>query len=55
MMTYTGLQTHEPIILAASEGMALEAWQIGAVAFGFVGFILMLTFLLERWGVSLHA
>lgn len=45
----------EPIILAASEGFALEAWQIGAVAFAFVGVILVVTYLLERWGVGLHA
>lgn len=48
-------QATEPIILAASEGGALEAWQIGAVAFAFVGLILVVTFLLERWEVGLHA
>lgn len=41
--------------LAASEGFSLEAWQIGAVAFAFVGVILIVTFLLERWTVGLHA
>lgn len=41
--------------LAATDGFSLEAWQIGAVAFAFVGFILIVTFLLERWGVGLHA
>ncbi|MEF8771194.1 hypothetical protein [Halodesulfurarchaeum sp.] len=45
----------EPIILASDGGFALEAWQIGAVAFAFVGVILLVTFLLERWGVGLHA
>lgn len=42
-------------IFAAQEGFSLEAWQIGAVAFAFVGIILIVTFLLERWGVGLHA
>ena len=42
-------------ILAATDGFSLEAWQIGVVAFAFVGLILIVTFLLERWGVGLHA
>lgn len=34
---------------------ALEAYEIGAVAFVFVGFILGVSYLLEKWGVGLHA
>lgn len=34
---------------------ALEAYEIGAVAFAFVGVILVVSYLLEKWGVGLHA
>lgn len=34
---------------------ALEAWEIGIVAFLFVGLIVVVSYLLERWGVGLHA
>lgn len=34
---------------------ALEAYEIGAVAFVFVGLLLGVSYLLEKWGVSLHA
>lgn len=34
---------------------ALEAYEIGAVAFVFVGFLLGVSYLLEKWGVGLHA
>lgn len=34
---------------------ALEAWEIGGVAFAFVGGILVVSYLLEKWGVGLHA
>lgn len=54
-MKYVPINPVEPIILSATDGFALEAWQIGAVAFAFVGLILIVTFLLERWGVGLHA
>lgn len=54
-MKFVPINPVEPIILAATDGFALEAWQIGAVAFAFVGLILIVTFLLERWGVGLHA
>lgn len=34
---------------------ALEAWEIGGVAFAFVVVILGVSYLLEKWGVGLHA
>ncbi|UWG48232.1 hypothetical protein HSRCO_1955 [Halanaeroarchaeum sp. HSR-CO] len=34
---------------------ALEAYEIGAIAFAFVGVILVVSYLLEKWGVGLHA
>ncbi|MGM0397618.1 MAG: hypothetical protein ACQEQY_01360 [Halobacteriota archaeon] len=34
---------------------ALEAYEIGAIAFAFVGVILVLSYLLEKWGIGLHA
>ena len=34
---------------------ALEAYEIGGIAFAFVGFILVVSYLLEKWGVGLHA
>jgi hypothetical protein len=40
--------------LAAGEGFTLEAWQIGAIAFAFVGLVLVVTTLFERWEVGLH-
>lgn len=33
----------------------LEAWEIGGVAFAFVLVILVVSYLLEKWGVGLHA
>ena len=36
-------------------GHGLPAWQIGLVAFAFVGYVLLVAALLERWEVSLHA
>ncbi|MFB6081748.1 MAG: hypothetical protein ABEJ67_02895 [Halanaeroarchaeum sp.] len=33
----------------------LEAWEIGVVAFLFVGVILVVSYLLEKWGIGLHA
>ena len=33
----------------------LEAWEIGVVAFAFVGVILIVSYLVEKWGVGLHA
>ena len=54
-MDIPALHAFDPTILVASEGFSLEAWQIGAVAFAFVGLVLIVTFLLERWEVGLHA
>lgn len=34
---------------------ALEAWEIGVVAFVFVGVIVGVSYVLEKWGVGLHA
>jgi len=34
---------------------ALEAYEIGGVAFAFVVVILVVSYLLEKWGVGLHA
>ena len=45
-MLNTWLHPHSPPILVAAEGFSLEAWQIGAVAFAFIGLILIVTFLL---------
>ncbi|MFB6124451.1 MAG: hypothetical protein ABEJ59_00645 [Halanaeroarchaeum sp.] len=33
----------------------LEAWEIGVVAFVFVGVVVAVSYLLEKWGVGLHA
>lgn len=31
------------------------SWEVGAIAFGFVFYILLVGYLLERWEVNLHA
>jgi len=54
-MLNTWFNPQSPPLLVAAEGFSLEAWQVGAVAFAFIGLILIVTFLLERWGVGLHA
>lgn len=54
-MISPGLLAQPPIILVLAEGFSLEAWQIGAIAFAFVGVVLLVTTLLERWEVGLHA
>jgi hypothetical protein len=53
-MIHPALLTLSPKILAAGEGFSLEAWQIGAIAFAFIGVVLLVTGLLERWEVGLH-
>lgn len=42
-----------PVVLATEAG--LESWEIGLVAFGFVGVVLLVGHLLEWWEVRLHA
>lgn len=41
--------------LVAAEGAHLEAWEIGVVAFAFVGYILVIAAILEQWEERLHA
>ncbi|MFW5918781.1 MAG: hypothetical protein ACOCSF_01115 [Halanaeroarchaeum sp.] len=51
-LTQTGLI---PPIFGGYGLAALEAWEIGGIAFAFVGLILVVSYLLEKWGVGLHA
>jgi hypothetical protein len=39
----------------AATGEGLAAWQIGLIAFAFIGYVLVVAALLERWEVRLHA
>ena len=45
----------DPTIFRAMLMAELEAWEIGIVAFAFVGVILVISYLIEKWGVGLHA
>ena len=53
-MTSTAFSAPLTTILVVGEGFTLDAWQIGAIAFAFVGVVLLVTTLFERWEVSLH-
>ena len=41
--------------LAETGGGELASWQIALVAFGFVGYVLIVAAILEYWEVRLHA
>lgn len=41
------------LVPALASGLA--SWEVGVIAFGFVFYILIVGYLLERWEVGLHA
>lgn len=41
--------------LAVSVAEELDSWQIAVVAFGFIAAMLVVGWLLEYWGLRLHA
>lgn len=41
--------------LQVSGGGELASWQIALVAFAFVGYVLIVAAIVERWEVRLHA
>lgn len=49
-----GLAGPSPVVYGAALA-DLASWQIAVVAFGFVFVILFIGYLLERWGLGLHA
>lgn len=53
--TMPEILTIDPTSVLAAGGTGLESWQIGLVAFGFVGVVLLVGSLVERWVVNLHA